>query len=121
MMRHLGRGSVDRNRGRGQSKSGRAKRLVLPIESLEGRVLLAANLVAAYAFDEGTGSAAADASGTGNNGTLAGPTWVAGKNGGGLSFDGVNDWVTVADANSLDLTTAMTLSAWVRPTALANW
>ena len=41
-------------------------------------------------------------------------------NGGALSFDGVNDWVTVADAAALDLTNAMTLEAWVaraRPTA----
>ena len=29
----------------------------------------------------------------------------------------MNDWVTVADANALDLTTAMTLEAWVFPTA----
>jgi hypothetical protein len=37
--------------------------------------------------------------------------------GNALSFDGVNDWVTVADANALDFTTAMTLEAWVFPTA----
>ena len=41
----------------------------------------------------------------------------AGKYGGALTFDGVNDLVTVADAASLDLTTGMTLEAWVRPTA----
>ena len=29
------------------------------------------------------------------------------------SFDGVNDWVTVPDAAALDLTTGMTLSAWL--------
>jgi hypothetical protein len=34
-----------------------------------------------------------------------------------LSFDGANDWVTVADANDLDFTTAMTLEAWVYPTS----
>jgi len=38
-----------------------------------------------------------------------------------LSFDGNNDWVTVPDANSLDLTTGMTLEAWVRPTAGSLW
>ena len=36
-------------------------------------------------------------------------------------FDGVNDLVTVPDANSLDLTNGMTLEAWVRPTARGNW
>ena len=51
----------------------------------------------------------------------SGPTWTtAGKYGNALSFDGVNDLVTVADANSLDLTNGMTLEAWVRPTALGN-
>ena len=37
-----------------------------------------------------------------------------------LSFDGVNDWVTVADANDLDLTAGMTIEAWVYPTATTN-
>ena len=42
----------------------------------------------------------------------------SGRFGGALSFDGVNDLVTVLDANDLDLTTGMTLEAWVRPTAI---
>ena len=79
-------------------------------------------LVAAYSFDQGSGTAAPDASGTGNNGTLTnGPTWAAaGKYGGAISFDGVNDMVTIADSASLDLTTGMTLQAWVRPTTLGT-
>ena len=62
--------------------------------------------------------ASADSSGTGNGGTISGPTWATGRFGGALSFDGIDDWVTIADANSLDLTNGMTLEAWVRPTAL---
>ena len=78
-------------------------------------------LVGAYGFDEGTGTTTADQSGSGNAATLGGPTWTtAGKFGNALSFDGVNDLVTIADANSLDLTTGMTLEAWVRPTSLGN-
>jgi len=74
-------------------------------------------LVAAYNFDEGTGTSLTDHSGTGNNGTLSGPTWTtAGRNGGALTFDGVNDMVTVLDAPNLDLTTGLTLQAWVYPT-----
>ena len=80
----------------------------------------AAGLVGAYSFNEGTGTTLTDRSGTGNNGTVAGASWsTAGKNAGALSFDGVNDQVTVADANSLDLT-RMTLEAWVFPTALGG-
>ena len=80
------------------------------------------SLVGAYSFDAGTGSTLTDASGLGNTGAISGATWTAaGRNGGALSFDGVDDLVTVADAGSLDLTTGMTLEAWVRPTAGGSW
>ena len=81
-----------------------------------------AGLVAAYSFDQTSGTSAPDASGNNNNGTLTnGPTWsTTGKYGGALSFDGVNDMVTIQDANTLDLTTGMTLEAWVRP-AVTGW
>jgi Concanavalin A-like lectin/glucanases superfamily len=77
-------------------------------------------LVGAWGFDEANGATATDVSGAGNNGTLSGATRVAGRFGGGLSFDGSNDWVTVPDAASLDLTTGITTEAWVRPTALGT-
>src|SRR5205823_8390013 len=78
-------------------------------------------LVAAYGFNEGSGTTAADASGRGNTGTLSNATWSAsGKYGGALSFNGVNAWVTVADAASLDLTGALTLEAWVNPIAIVT-
>jgi glucose/arabinose dehydrogenase/PKD repeat protein len=79
-----------------------------------------AGLVAAYGFDEGAGTTLSDVSGHGHPGTIAGPVWAAGHSGGALSFDGVNDWVRVADHNELDLTTGMTLEAWVKPTALGT-
>jgi hypothetical protein len=81
-----------------------------------------AGLVASYSFNEGSGTTLIDRSGTGHTGTIAGAAWTTqGKFGGALSFDGINDWVTVNDANALDLTTGMTLEAWVRPTSLASW
>ncbi len=82
---------------------------------------LSPNLVLALSFDQGSGSTAVDASGKSNNGTISGATWTTqGKFGSALSFDGVNDWVTVADANTLDLTTGLTLEAWVFPTAIGS-
>jgi glucose/arabinose dehydrogenase/PKD repeat protein len=79
-------------------------------------------LVAAYGFNEGSGSTLEDLSGNGNRGTLAGPTWAdAGRFGGALSFDGINDTVDVADADSLDLTSALTLEAWVKTTGGSSW
>jgi len=77
----------------------------------------ALGLVAAYGFEEANGNQVVDSSGSGNVGTVNGATRTpSGRIGGALAFDGVNDWVTVNDANSLDLTTTMTLEAWVFPT-----
>src|SRR5262249_27114098 len=74
-------------------------------------------LVAAYSFDEASGTMVTDASGYGNNGTINGATWTtAGKFGGALAFNGANNWITVNDAPALDLTRGMTLEAWVYPT-----
>ena len=73
--------------------------------------------VAAYSFDEGAGSTVTDASGHGNNGTITGATWTSqAQFGNALSFTAPN-WVTVNDSNSLDLTSGMTLEAWIYPTA----
>jgi PKD repeat protein/glucose/arabinose dehydrogenase len=81
----------------------------------------ASGLVGAWGFNETTGTTATDSSGAGNTGTLSGATrTTAGRYGGALSFDGVNDWVTVADSASLDLTTGITMEAWVRPAALGT-
>jgi PKD repeat protein len=77
--------------------------------------------VAAYGFEETSGSSVTDTSGNGNNGVISGATRITtGHAGRALSFDGANDWVTVADAASLDLTTGLTLEAWVYPTSLGN-
>jgi hypothetical protein len=62
----------------------------------------------------------ADVSGQNNHGSIYGAKRVAGKHGRALSFDGINDLVTIADSKSLDLTTAATVEAWVRPTALGS-
>ena len=74
-------------------------------------------LVAAYSFNAGSGTTVADTSGNGRTGAISGASWsTQGRFGNALSFDGINDWVTVADAPGLDLTTGMTLEAWVFPT-----
>jgi len=79
-------------------------------------------LVAAYSFDEGTGTTLGDNSGNSNTGTIANGSWTStGKFGSALTFDGTSTMVTVADSASLDLTTGMTLEAWVYPTTLSDW
>ena len=64
----------------------------------------------------------ADVSGNNNNGTLgSGVSWSAqGKFGNALVFNGTNGLVTIPDAASLRLTTAMTLEAWVNPAAVSS-
>jgi len=58
-------------------------------------------LVAAYNFEEASGTAVTDSSGNGNNGT--------------------NNYVTVPDSASLHLTNGMTLEAWVNMTGGQTW
>jgi PKD repeat protein len=84
---------------------------------------VASSLVAAYNFEEASGSVVVDASGKGNHGTISGAKRTSsGKYGKALVFDGVDDWVTINDSASLDLNTGMTLEAWVYPTAtMSGW
>jgi hypothetical protein len=79
--------------------------------------------VAAYGFDEDGGATVKDASGKRNHGEILGAQRTTqGRFGKALLFDGENDWVTVADSDSLDLDTGMTIEAWVYPTAtLSSW
>ena len=69
-----------------------------------------------WLFDEGEGDIAADSSENGNDGEIMnGTEWVDGKFGDGLSFDGVDDFVELA--NQPDLTDGFTFSAWVQRNA----
>src|SRR5262249_37450766 len=78
-------------------------------------------LVAAYGFSETSGNTVTDVSGNNNTGTLgSGVTRTAtGKFGGALVFNGAG-FVTIANSASLQLTTGMTLEAWVNPSAVTN-
>ncbi|MCK6470068.1 MAG: LamG domain-containing protein, partial [Candidatus Brocadia sinica] len=63
-------------------------------------------LQARYMLDEGGGSVAADSSGNGNSGVINGATWTTGKSGGGLSFDGASDSVSIPCINSEEISVA---------------
>ena len=82
-----------------------------------------AGLVAAYGFEEASGTQVVDASGNANHGTISGASRVStNRFGKALKFNGSSNWITVNDSASLDLTTGMTLEAWVYPTvSLSNW
>ena len=74
----------------------------------------AVSLFAAWAFDEGAGTTLGDHSGNGRNGTIGGATWVPGKYGQALAFDG-NDLVTLGD---LDLPGSFTMMGWMQTRSL---
>ncbi len=86
----------------------------VPTESL--------GLVAAYGFDEETGSQVFDSSTGTYDGVVEGATWsTEGRYGSALSFNGNGDLVSVADAASLDLSSGMTIMAWINPSTAAGW
>jgi hypothetical protein len=79
-------------------------------------------LVAAYGFEEGTGATVTDSSTAHNNGTISGAAWTdQGRFGNALSFDGIDDIVSVPDADSLDASDQLTVEAWVKPAQHGAW
>ncbi len=71
-------------------------------------------LVAEWHFDEGSGIVVKDSSGNRNDGTIHGATWVDGKFGKALSFDGVDDYVDCGNDASLNPSDEITIEIWVK-------
>ena len=75
-------------------------------------------LVAAYSFDEGSGTSAADVVHN-NTATLSGgTTWVAGKNGSAVSLSASGQKVVALSSPETALSGSLTIEAWVKPTTL---
>jgi len=73
-----------------------------------------ADLIAHWRFDESSGSVARDASGNGNDGTLKGdPQWVAGRIGGAIQLDGVDDYVDVGSVGISGID-QRTMAGWAK-------
>jgi flagellar hook assembly protein FlgD len=65
-----------------------------------------------------------DSSGNNNTGVpVNGPTFSTDNHGGtqAVSLNGSNSFVEVADSNILDLTSAMTVEAWIKPNDIGNY
>ena len=79
-------------------------------------------LVAAFGFNETSGTTSADLSGNGHNATLVNaPTWAAGQYGNGLSFNGTNNAVTVGTPATIDLGASnFTVMLWTKRNALGG-
>ena len=85
-------------------------------------------LVAAWGFDEGSGTTTADASGSGYTGTLANaPVWTAGKFGSALQFNASDDGNDDNDprvvlGRGIDIPELpFTITVWVNPVDYADW
>jgi hypothetical protein len=74
-------------------------------------------LVSWWRFDEGTGSLAKDSSVYGNDGKIYDATWVDGKYGKALSFNGLDNSITVPNSATLNfgISTNFTISCWLKP------
>ena len=76
------------------------------------------DFVANWKFDEESGEIALDSSGNSNDGTISGASWTDGKFGTALQFDGIDDYISIADSPSLNPTEEITIETWVRPGSL---
>jgi len=75
-------------------------------DSVEG------GLVACWHFDEGNKNIAYDSCGN-NNGFIYGATWTNGISRLALELDGINDYISIPESNSLDITGNITIEAWI--------
>jgi Concanavalin A-like lectin/glucanases superfamily len=67
--------------------------------------------IAYWKLNEGTGTTVSDKSSNSNDGTIYGAVWIENE----LDFDGVDDYVSIPDDNSLDVTDEITILVWVKP------
>lgn len=73
---------------------------------------LSNGLVGAYLMNENSGTLINDLV-NGSNGTVSATTWTVGQFGSCLNFNGTSSLVTIGKVSSLNLSGAMTISAWI--------
>jgi len=98
-----------------QDKIAELEERVSFLETLHGLPFVwEAGLMGYWKFDEGSGDTAFDTSGSNNNGTLMGPTWVDGRYDMGLHFDGIDDYLLVNGSATLQVSAPFTLELWAK-------
>jgi hypothetical protein len=76
---------------------------------------LSNGLIAHYTFDDTTNDSAGSYHGT----AVGGPTYVNGKIGKAMQFDGMDDYVSVSDSNVFEPTN-FTITTWIRTSSIIN-
>jgi hypothetical protein len=93
---------------------------LLPEISYADIIRLEKGLMMHWSLDEGSGTHAGDASGSGNTGTITNrPTWVDGSRGKALQFDGVNDYISTTSINNSG-TNVLSVAFWLLQNSFTN-
>ena len=89
--------------------------VILCLSSVAAMGAVDRSMVLHFTFDEGKGKLVADDSLHKSDGVTEGnPKWVPGKFGSALEFDGNGETVEISHAESLNITTAVTMEMWVK-------
>jgi len=79
-------------------------------------------IIADWHFNENSGDSAYDSSGQNNDGAINGAVWAGGKYNSALSFDGVDDYVEIADSESFQtISNEITIETWVKVNSNKNY
>jgi prepilin-type N-terminal cleavage/methylation domain-containing protein len=107
---------VNVNSARDKAKIAKSKQFAQSVYNAIG-----VDAVGYWTFDEGSGTQVKNYSGSGNNGTWQGTGghWSATDKMFGAaagSFNGTNDYVNCGSGASLNITSSITIEAWIKPT-----
>jgi len=95
--------------------------LVLGLVKTNTATAADSSLVGWWKFDESAGTAAADSSASGNNGTLGGNAqWVSGQIDGAVSLNGLFDFIKLPIDRVIDSLTDCTIGVWVNWTGFST-
>ncbi len=97
------------------AQQGASASVTTPTAPLAGS--LPTGIVVKYDFTNGL---ATDSSGNNLNGVVNGPVQTTGKAGDGLIFDGINDYVALANPAQLQNLGPVTITAWINPRAMGG-
>lgn len=98
----------------GSSGGGTAASTSLSL-SISAASNLASGLMALWDFNELRGTMTADSSGNGNTGTFHNVSWASNVCTGCVSLSGFNSYISVPESASLEGSSQMTVSMWLRP------